>query len=105
MCGEVTRNGRIWLLLLAWLLFVGLSWADMFDLSDDIVLPVAVGQAVVDAAASEIKSGISLLISMIAIWICLPLLSKVHKPVFLCSETGSPISETPLYQRLSTYRI
>jgi hypothetical protein len=101
----MTSNGRIWVLLLAWLFFVGLSWADTFDLSDDILLPVAVGQPIVDVETSEIKSDISLLVSVIALWTCLPFLSEVEKPLFLSRETWAPASETPLYQRLSIYRI
>jgi len=46
MFGKLTRNSRARVLLLAWLLFDGLSWADTFDLSDDIFWPAAIGQAV-----------------------------------------------------------
>jgi hypothetical protein len=105
MFGRLTRNGRIWVLLLAWLFFVGLSWADTFDLSDDIVLPVAAGQAIVDLETSEIKSNISILVAATALWTCLPFLSVVEKPLLLAQETCAVTSEIPLHQRLSIYRI
>ena len=105
MFTRLTHSGRIWILLLAWLLFVGLSWADTFDLSDDILLPVAVGEPIVDVETSEIKSDISFLVSVIALWACLPSLSEFEKPLFLSRETWAPTFETPLYRRLSIYRI
>ena len=41
MLSNLNAKGRIWILLIAWILFTGLCVADMFDLSDDIVLPTA----------------------------------------------------------------
>ena len=109
MFGKLTRNSRARVLLLAWLLFDGLSWADTFDFSDDIFWPAAIGQAV-KAETSETKSGISLLVSIcpLASMVTLgtiPLLSKVRNSPFLFLATWLPTSDTPLYQRFSTYRI
>ena len=109
MIGKLTRNSRARVLLLAWLLFDGLSWADTFDLSDDIFWPAAIGQAV-KAETSETKSGISLLVSicLLASMVTLgtiPLLSEVGNSPFLSLATWLPTSDTPLYQRFSTYRI
>ena len=109
MFGKLTRNSRAGVLLLAWLLFDGLSWADTFDLSDDIFWPAAIGQAV-KAQTSETKSSISLLVSicLLASMVTLgtiPLLFKVGNSPFLSLATWLPTSDTPLYQRFSTYRI
>ena len=106
MLRKWTTNGRIWILLLAWLLFAGLSWADTFDLSDDIILPTALGQPVLGEEATEIKSGICLLSSMVAaLSVCLPLISNTEKSPFLSLGAWSLPPDPPLYQRLSTYRI
>ena len=53
MFSKVSANGRIWILLIAWVLFVGLCWADTFDLSDDIVLPTGLGQPAVESDSME----------------------------------------------------
>ena len=103
MFGKLTRNSRAQVLLLAWLLFDGLSWADTFDLSDDIFWPAAIGQAV-KPETSETQTGISLLASMVTLG-TIPLLFKVGNSPFLSLATWLPISDTPLYQRFSTYRI
>jgi hypothetical protein len=106
MFSKLTANGRIWILLLAWLLFAALSWADTFDLSDDIVLPTTVGQPVIEEEASEIKNGICLVVWMVAaLSVCLPLVSHRVKSLILSSEAWLFISDPLLYQRFSTYRI
>ena len=109
MSGKLSRNSRVWVLLLAWLLFDGLSWADTFDLSDDIFWPAAISQAV-KAETSETKTGISLLVSicLLASMVTLgtiPLLSKAGNSPFLFLATWLPAFGIPLYQRFSTYRI
>ena len=109
MFGRLTRNRRARVLLLAWLLFDGLSWADTFDFSDDIFWPAAIGQAV-KAETSETKTGISLLVSicLLASMVTLgtiPLLSKAGNSPFLFLATWLPAFGIPLYQRFSTYRI
>ena len=109
MFGKLTRNSRAGVLLLAWLLFDGLSWADTFDLSDDIFWSAVIGQAV-KPETSETTSGISLLVSicLLASMVTLgtiPLLFKVGNSPFLSLATWLPTSDTPLYQRFSTYRI
>src|SRR5438093_5653195 len=53
MLSNLNAKGRIWILLIAWILFTGLSVADMFDLSDDIVLPTALGQLAVAPASTD----------------------------------------------------
>src|SRR5438309_8389781 len=53
MFSKVSANGRIWILLIAWILFVGLCWADTFDLSDDIVLPTGLGQPAMESDTTE----------------------------------------------------
>jgi hypothetical protein len=50
---KLNTTGRIWIPLIAWILFTGLDVADMFDLTDDIVLPAAVEQLAVAPAFPE----------------------------------------------------
>src|SRR5438445_1422472 len=53
MLSNLNAKGRIWILLIAWILFTGLCVVDMFDLSDDIVLPTALGQLVVPPLSTD----------------------------------------------------
>src|SRR5438067_7009986 len=53
MLSKLNAKGRIWILLIAWILFTGLCVADMFDLSDDIVLPTALGQLAVSPTSTD----------------------------------------------------
>ena len=106
MLSKLNANGRIWILLIAWILFTGLCVADMFDLSDDIVLPTALGQlAVAPESTDDPKPHVFVL------------------NVFLYGDEFDPLSltddsdilsmfsmpfthrNTPLYQRHSVYRI
>jgi hypothetical protein len=110
MSGKLSRNSRVWVLLLAWVLFDGLSWADTLDLSDDIVLSGGVGQPIIEAETSEIKSGICLAVSICLLAsmvtaVTFPSLSGVEEPPLLFLVTWLPTSDTPLYQRFSHYRI
>lgn len=102
----LNTQGRIWILLAAWILFTGLSVADTFDLSDDIVLPTAFGHlAVTPASVDERKphvlsanvfiyGGESNHLSLIG-----------DGDVSLFSSLPCFGNATPLYQRHSVYRI
>ena len=105
MFDKLTHNGRIWILLLAWVIFVGLSWADTFDLSDDILTPVMLGQAVVETDSDEFKNGMCLFPSALVGPSFLAVMSEVESFPRVFAVSTPPISDPPLYQRLSTYRI
>ena len=106
MRSKLNAKGRIWILLIAWILFTGLCVADMFDLSDDIGLPTALGQlAVAPVSTDDPKPHVFVLkvflyggdfdpLSLIGV-------SDVS-PLFSMPFTHSA---PPLYQRHSVYRI
>lgn len=104
MFDKLTHNGRIWVLLLAWVIFVGLSSADAFDLSDDILMPAMLGQAIVEADSDEFKSGMCLFPALGGPSF-LAVMSGAESFPRVFSVSSPPISDPPLYQRLSTYRI
>jgi hypothetical protein len=105
MFNRLTHNGRIWVLLLAWVVFVGLPWTDTFDLSDDVLVPATLGQAVIDTESDEFKSGMCLFASMPCRSSFLAVMSEVESLPCVCLVLWLPISDPPLYQGLSTYRI
>ena len=106
MRSKLNAHGRIWILLIAWILFTGIGVADMFDLSDDIGLPTALGQlAVAPASTDDPKPHVFVLkvflyggefdpLSLIGASDVSPMFSVpfVHR-------------NTPLYQLHSVYRI
>jgi hypothetical protein len=87
------------------MIFVGLSWADTFDLSNDILTPAMLGQAIVEADSDEFKSGMCLFPSALGGPSFLAVMSGVESFPRVFSVSSPPISDPPLYQRLSTYRI
>ena len=105
MFSKFSAHGRIWILLIAWVLFVGLCWADTFDLSDDIVLPTGVGQPAVESDSMEQRPEAGVLTVCLSYEECTSqyLIDAADRPAFyreVC--TGS---ENPLYQCYSSYRI
>jgi hypothetical protein len=106
MFSRLNAKSRTWILLIAWILFTGLCVADTFDLSDDIVLPTALGQpALAPASADERKPHVFVLNVFLDRGDFHPL-SLIREsdvsPVFSIPFTRS---DTPLYQRHSVYRI
>jgi len=106
MLSKVNATGRIWILLIAWILFTGLGVADMFDLTDDIALPTAMGQPAVAPVSPEERKPHTFVFSVFFHTGECQTLSWVH------DRDDSPIisiqftcSDTPLYQRHSVYRI
>ena len=106
MLSKLSAKGRIWILLIAWILFTGLCVADMFDLSDDIVLPTALGQlAVPPPFIDDPKQHVFVLKIF--------LYRGEFDPLSLVGDSDvSPMfsmpfthRDTPLYQRHSIYRI
>jgi len=106
MLSKLNATARIWILLIAWILFTGLCVADMFDLSDDIVLPTAIGQpAVAPVSLEERKPHTFVLSVFLYRGECEPLslmrdrnVAPIFTILFTCSDT-------PLYQRHSVYRL
>ena len=106
MLSNLNAKGRIWILLIAWILFTGLCVVDMFDLSDDIVLPTALGQlAVAPASTDDPKSHVFVLKVF-------PYEDEFNPLSLTGDRDGSPWfsmpfthRDTPLYQRHSVYRI
>ena len=106
MIANLNAKGRIWILLIAWILFTGLCVADMFDLSDDIGLPTALGQlAVAPVSTDDPKPHVFVLKVFIYGGDFDPLSligASDVSPMFSVSFTHR---DTPLYQRHSAYRI
>jgi hypothetical protein len=106
MLSKLNAKGRIWILLIAWILFTGLCVADMFDLSDDIVLPTALGQLAVPPASTDDPKPHVFVLNVF-------LYRDEFDPLSLIgdSDLSSMFSmpfahrDTPLYQRHSVYRI
>jgi len=106
MLSKLNTKGRIWLLLIAWILFTGLCVADMFDLSDDIVLPTALGQlAVPPASTDDPKSHVFVLKVFLYRGEFDPLSLIGDSDVSPMFSMPSTHRDTPLYQRHSVYRI
>jgi hypothetical protein len=105
MRSKLNAQGRIWILLIAWILFTGLCVADMFDLSDDIGLPSALVQLVVAPASTDDPKPHVFVLKVFLYggdFDPLSLIGESHvSPMFAVSFTR----DTPLYQRHSVYRI
>jgi hypothetical protein len=109
MFSNLTTQGRIWILLIAWGLFAGLCVADTFDLSDDIAWPTAAGQPAVAPDSPEeqkpyafvrfVRDGF-LYRSDIE-----PLSLRLGSDRATLFSSPFPCSDMPLYQRHSVYRI
>ncbi len=106
MFSRLNAKDRIWILLIAWILFTGLGVADTFDLSDDIVLPTALEQPALAPASAEERKPHALILNVF-------LYRGEFDPLSLIRESDvSPFfsipftpSDIPLYQRHSVYRI
>ena len=106
MLSKLNAKGRIWILLIAWILFTGLCVADMFDLSDDIVLPTALGQLAVSPTSMDDPKPHVFVLNVFLYGGEFDPLSLIGasdvSPMFSVSFTHR---NTPLYQRHSVYRI
>jgi len=106
MRAKPNAHGRIWILLIAWILFTGLCVADMFDLSDDIGLPTVLGQLAVAPASTDDPKPHVFVLKVFLYGGDFDPLSLIGasdvSPMFLVSCTRR---DTPLYQRHSVYRI
>jgi hypothetical protein len=102
MFSKVSAHGRIWILLIAWIiLFVGLCWADTSDLSYDVALPTGVGQPVVESDSTEQRPDAVDLRVCLSYKECVSqqLIDSTDRPAFyrdVCTGNGHP-----LYQRNS----
>ena len=106
MLSKLNAKARIWILLIAWILFTGLSVADMFDLSDDIVLPIGIEQPAVAPASLEERKPHTFVFSFF------PYRGECEPVSLMHDHDVAPIlsilftcSDTPLYQRHSVYRL
>jgi hypothetical protein len=103
---KLNAQGRIWILLIAWILFAGLCVADTFDLSDDMVLPTALGQLAVAAASTDDPKPHVFVLKVFLYGGDFDPLSLIGasdvSPMFSVSFTHR---DTLLYQRHSVYRI
>jgi len=107
MFAKLTTQGRVWILLIGWVLFTVFCMADMFDLSDDIVWPAVAGQlaAVAPDSAEEQKPHAFVLDVFLHTGEFEPLSLRLvsdHSTLFPMPFTHR---DTPLYQRHSVYRI
>ncbi|SRR5713101_3348535 len=106
MFSRLNAKDRIWILLIAWILFTGLGVADTFDLSDDIVLPTALEQPVLAPASADERKPHAFVLNVF-------LDRGDFHPLLLIRESDvSPFfsipftrGETPLYQLHAVYRI
>jgi hypothetical protein len=103
---RLNTQGRIWILLIAWILFTGLCVADTFDLSDDIVLPTALGQQAVTPASIDERKLHVFHLNVVLYG------GELNQLSLIGDSNVSPMfsipflhSDTPLYQRYSVYRI
>jgi len=107
MFSKLTTQGRVWILLIGWILFTTLYVADMFDLSDDIVWPTVAGQLATVAPDSAEEQKPHAFVPDVLLYS-----SDVGPlPLRLGSDSSTLFSipfarsDTPLYQRHSVYRI
>ena len=106
MLSKLNAKGRIWILLIAWILFTGLCVADMFDLSDDIVLPTGIEQPAVAPTSLEERKPYTFVLNFF------PYRGECEPVSLMRDRDVAPIfsilfncSDTPLYQRHSVYRL
>jgi len=105
MFSRLNAKDRIWILLIAWILFTGLGVADTFDLSDDIVLPTALEQPVLaPASTDERKSHVFVPHVFLHQGEVARLSLKPDDLLPTFSLTFSH-SDVPLYQRHAVYRL
>ena len=106
MLSKLNTKARIWILLIVWILFTGLCVADMFDLSDDIVLPTGIEQPAVAPASLEERKPHTFVFSFF------PYRGECEPVSLMHDHDVAPIvsilltcSDTPLYHRHSVYRL
>ncbi len=106
MFSRLAAKDRIWILLIAWILFIGLGVADTFDLSDDIVLPTALEQPALAPASADERKPHTFVLTVFLDRGDFHLLSLIREsdvsPFFSIPFTRG---DTPLYQRTSVFRI
>ena len=100
-----SRSQRVWIFLAALLILGGMSWADTFDLTDDIPLsPAGVEQVLL---SEEIREEV---ISTLVLGAQTASFSTPTVPKLLTAQVLDlflfPLqSDLQVYQRVSTYRI
>ena len=106
MLSKLNAKARIWILLVAWILFTGLCVADMFDLSDDIVLPTGIAQPAVAPTSLEERKPYTFVLNFF------PYRGECEPVSLMRDRDVAPIfsilfncNDTPLYQRHSDYRL
>ena len=107
MFAKLSTQGRVWILLIGWILFTTLCVADMFDLSDDIVWPTVAGQlaAIAPDSAEEQKPDAFVLDVFLYSSDVGPLSLRLGSDPSTLFSIPFTRSDTPLYQRHSVYRI
>lgn len=93
--------------LLALFLLGGMCWLDTFDLSDDIPLPLplTVVQQVIVPAEECREDLLGLVHGHQGVWFVAPFVPQSQMLLVSSARFVSPPSDSPLYQRFSTYRI
>ncbi len=81
-----------------------MSWADTFDLSDDLPPPLGTGEQVLLAEEVKEQGFLGLALSAQVTWCCAPVVLNVQA-LHALGYLPAPQSDLQLYQRLSTYRI
>ncbi len=98
-----SRHLTFLVVLSTWFLVGGLGWVDSCDLNDELVSPMA--QAV-EPDVDEVKYDVLEIVSTASLFQqATALLPSRHLTSALSVQAVSKISDCPLYQRLSTYRI
>jgi len=105
MFSKLTAQGRIWILLIAWILFAGLSVADTFDLSDDNVLPTPGQLAVALDSTEEQKPHVFVLDVFLYRGDVKLLSGRLGGDRSTLFSSPFLRSDAPLYKRHSVYRI
>jgi len=80
-----------------------MSWADTFDLSDDLPPPLGTGEQVLLAEEVKEQAYLGLVLSAHVSWFFAPVVLNVQALHPL--GCPPPQSDLKLYQRFSTYRI
>ena len=109
MFSSLNTQGRIWILLIAWVLFAGLCVADTFDLSDDIAWPTAAGQPAVAPDSPEEQKPYAFVRFVRDVFLyrgdIAPLSLRLGSDRSTLCSSPFPCSDMSLYQRHSVYRI
>jgi hypothetical protein len=95
---------RVWVLVLTLVILGVMSWADTFDLSDDLPPPLGTGEQVLLAEEVKEQVFLGLVLSAQVSWFFAPVVLNVQA-LHTLGYLPPPQSDLQLYQRFSTYRI